>query len=195
MDLHRCRVGNAAHRTHFRAAAVIRPLAHPLLGRRVMRSSMLLLTLVPACASYAPGSFAARGQPFAGHGVTRGCLDVAVEVANDAYASGPVATFQFGNRCDHEQVVDLASVVVTGRTTDGKKVALSPHDPKGEIVALPLDARMVGRERIEYEPTPSGVELASVCLDLERIAGADGPPRPPLCFRFTVDSQIAKVMP
>ena len=77
-----------------------------------------------ACATYSPGSFAARGESFTGELTTVGCLDLAVAGTRDAVAPGPIVDFQFGNRCDHAVHVDLAAVRATGRTTSGEEVAL-----------------------------------------------------------------------
>lgn len=159
-----------------------------------MRTALLSLPLLGACASYAPGSFTSGQSPFAGHRVTTGCLDVAVEVTREAPGDSPVITYHFGNRCNRAQLVDLQAVLVTGRTADGTELALTPFDPGGEIRPLPLDGRLVGRENIEYQTSPSGADLASLCLAIGAIAGPDAAPMPPVCFRFT-SGRLAEVAP
>jgi len=156
--------------------------------------SIPALTVLTACASYAPGSFTSGRSPFAGHRVTTGCLDVAVKVVRENPGDSPVITYHFGNRCNHAQLVDLGAVVVTGRTTDGTEVALTPFDPGGEIEPLPLDGRLVGRENIEYQTSPSGADLASLCVAAGAITGPGAPPMPPVCFRFT-SGRLAEVTP
>jgi len=132
-----------------------------------------------ACATYRAGSFEASGEPFVGERTTAGCLDLAVDVARDAVATGPVVQYSFGNRCDRAATIDLATVAVTGRTSSGEEVAMVPYDPYGQIRALPLDARAFGRERIEYRTSRdfSG-DVIAVCVAIGSVGGANGPTAP-----------------
>jgi hypothetical protein len=122
---------------------------------------------------YRPGSFVMAGEPFVGDRVQTDCLDVAVKVSRESVAPGPVVDYQFGNRCDRVATIDLKSVRVTGRTASGEELAMVAYDPYGTMVALPLDARTAGRERIEYRTARdwSG-EVVSVCVSVGDLAGA-----------------------
>lgn len=146
-----------------------------------MRAVLLVLATgaCAACATYRAGSFEASGEPFLGERTTAGCLDLAVDVARDAVATGPVVQYAFGNRCDRAATIDLASVRVTGRTASGEEVAMVPYDPYNEIRALPLDARAFGRERIEYRTSRdfSG-DVVAVCVAIGSIGGASAPAAP-----------------
>lgn len=117
------------------------------------------------CATYRAGSFEASGEPFLGERVTAGCLDLAVDVARDAVATGPVVQYQFGNRCDRAATIDLGGAAVTGRTSSGEEVTMVAYDPYNQIRPLPLDARAFGRERIEYRTSRdfSG-DVIAVCV-------------------------------
>lgn len=161
-----------------------------------MRAAILVIATAAtaACASYRAGSFEMSGEPFLGERTTAGCLDLAVEVARDAVATGPVVQYQFGNRCDRVATIDLAGVRVTGRTSSGEEVAMVAYDPYGQIRPLPLDARGSGRERIEYRTTRdfSG-DVVAVCVAIGSIGG-DGAPRAPLdttCKDVTPPSALA----
>lgn len=125
-----------------------------------------------ACATYRPGSFDMSGEPMLGERTTAGCLDLAVDVARDAVATGPVVQYSFGNRCDRAATIDLGNVRVTGRTASGEEVAMVAYDPYNDIEPLPLDARASGRERIEYRTSRdfSG-DVIAVCVAIGAIGG------------------------
>jgi hypothetical protein len=146
-----------------------------------MRAVLLVMATgaSAACASYRAGSFETSGGPFLGERTTAGCLDLAVEVARDAVATGPVVQYQFGNRCDRVTTIDLGGVRVTGRTASGEEVAMVAYDPYGQIRPLPLDARGAGRERIEYRTSRdySG-DVVAVCVAIGSIGGDGSPPAP-----------------
>ncbi|MBK9037299.1 MAG: hypothetical protein IPL61_39660 [Myxococcales bacterium] len=128
------------------------------------------------CATYSPGSFAARGESFTGQLATIGCLDLAVAGTRDAVAPGPVVDFQFGNRCDHAVHVDLSAVRATGRTSAGERVALVAYDPYGEIARQKLEARGIGRERLEYRSARDfGTDLIEVCVEVGQITEGGAP--------------------
>ncbi|KAB2881763.1 MAG: hypothetical protein F9K40_23845 [Kofleriaceae bacterium] len=147
-----------------------------------MRAVPLILAtgVSAACATYRAGSFEMSGEPMLGERTTAGCLDLAVDVARDAVATGPVVQYQFGNRCDRAATIDLGGVRVTGRTATGEEVAMVPYDPYNEIRALALDARASGRERIEYRTSRelSG-DVVAVCVAIGAIGG-DAVPAAPL---------------
>lgn len=118
-----------------------------------------------ACATYRAGSFQSGSEPFVGERTQAGCLDLAIDVKRDPVATGPVVQYQFGNRCDRSTTIDLAAVEVTGRTASGAEVAMVAYDPYDQIRALPLDARGVGRERIEYRTAREfGGDVIAVCV-------------------------------
>ena len=140
-----------------------------------MRAAVLSVALT-ACA-YGPGSFHHFGHEFSGQRTTVGCLDLAVERRPDLTSGGTVLAYDFGNRCDHPAVVDLATVAVVGRTVAGDEVKLSPFDPEHELKVLSLDGRAAGQEAIAY---PSNIALAEVCVDASSISHQGGPAW--LCF-------------
>jgi hypothetical protein len=139
-----------------------------------MRVVLLSCALI-GCA-YQPGSFAHAPKNFAGQRVTVGCLDLAVDRRADL-SIGPVLEYQFANRCDHATMIDLASVAVTGRTAEGRDVALRPFDPEAELHPVALDGRSAGREALAYPATGAILEI---CVDAATLARA-GAPRW-LCF-------------
>jgi hypothetical protein len=115
-----------------------------------------------ACApAYRPGSFTRGIEPFAGERVTVRCLDLALARRADLRASAVIA-YEFGNRCNHPQIVDFAAVRVVGRTADGREQPLQPYDPRGELEPLRLGGRYRGKEAIAYT---SGEAIAEVCVD------------------------------
>lgn len=125
------------------------------------------------CQSYSPGSFTHAGAPFTGQMLTIECLDLGVASDPDPIVAGPVVAYQFGNRCDRAVEVDLAAVRATGRTADGREVALVAYDPYRTLRALRLEARSSGRERLEYRKADDlGTDLVSVCLALDGITRA-----------------------
>jgi hypothetical protein len=101
-----------------------------------MRAAVLSVALT-ACA-YSPGSFRHFRHDFPGQRTTVGCLDLAVERRADLTTGGTVIAYEFGNRCDHPAVVDLAAVDVVGRTFAGDEVKLAPFDPERELRALAI---------------------------------------------------------
>ncbi len=139
-----------------------------------MRAVILVMATgaTAACATYRPGSFDMSGEPMLGERTTAGCLDLAVDVARDAVATGPVVQYSFGNRCDRASTIDLGNVRVTGRTASGEEVTMVAYDPYNDIKPLPLDARAFGRERIEYRTSRdfSG-DVIAVCVAIGAIGG------------------------
>jgi hypothetical protein len=123
--------------------------------------------LALAGCAYEPGSFHSISQPFSGHELTIGCIDIAIDRRADLPSGDAVVSYSFGNRCDHPAVVDLAKAKVFGRSDDGSRIDLVAYDPRHEIEALWLDGRAVGREAIAY---PSESPLSEVCVDAASIA-------------------------
>jgi hypothetical protein len=115
--------------------------------------------------AYHAGSLATTepGQP-----ITIGCLDLAIDRRPDLPDGTTVVAYAFGNRCDGPALVDLASVVVVGRTGDGRAIALVPHDPRDQIEALYVDGRATGREAIAYVGQ-EGEPMQEVCIDAASI--------------------------
>lgn len=149
--------------------------------------SVLLAAALAAC-GYQPGSFQYPHAYVAGQRATVGCLDLSVGVRQRTPRAA-VIEYDFGNRCEHPSVVDLAAARVIGRTADGREVSLAPYDPNGELRALPLDGRSTGHEAIAYESEKSPV--AEVCVDAAAIAHAG---RRWLCFAAP-RAQVAEVTP
>ncbi|NVB82978.1 MAG: hypothetical protein HOV81_31660 [Kofleriaceae bacterium] len=154
-----------------------------------MRAAVLSIALI-GCA-YRPGSFSHPRQGFLGQRTTVGCLDLSVERRPDLTGGGTVLAYEFGNRCDHATTVDLASVVVVGRTYDGAERRLSPYDPRAEIRSLSIDGRTAGREAIAYPDATA--HFAEVCVDAASLA--DQTPARWLCFAGRVPPQLAEVTP
>jgi hypothetical protein len=140
-----------------------------------MRAAVLSVALT-ACA-YSPGSFSHFKQEFPGQRTTVGCIDLSVERRPDLTSGGTILGYQFGNRCDHPAVVDLASVAVIGRTVAGDEVSLAPYDPDKEIRSLKIDGRTTGEEAIAYQ---SNIALAEVCVDASTVSHEGAPTW--LCF-------------
>ncbi len=134
------------------------------------------LVAITACA-YQPGSFRGLAASFPGQRTTIGCLDVTVDERHERDGVAELE-YNFGNRCDHPTVVDLAAVRVFGRTGDGRELAMAAIDRRHELRALPIDGRLAGREAIAYDAGPG--ELAAVCVDVAPIAHAT--PAQWLCF-------------
>lgn len=162
-----------------------------------MRPVAILFIGVAACSTYKPGSFVSRGEPFVGELTTAGCLDLAVAVTREAIAPGPVVNYQFGNRCDRAQTIDLQRVTVTGRTSNGEEVAMVPYDPYGEMVPLPLDARAAGRERIEYRLASdfSSGDVVSVCVAIGALAAEGTSQLAVTCHQLAPTGAVAEVSP
>jgi|MudIll2142460700_1097286.scaffolds.fasta_scaffold09400_2 hypothetical protein len=140
--------------------------------------AFLVGVLLAGC-GYQPSSFRSDVQ-FPGQRATAGCLDISIERRDRSTSGEVVFAYTFGNRCDRPVIVDLASVTVIGRQTDGKPLVLHPYDPHREIEPRWLDGRAVGRETLAYE---ASVMLVDICVDAGSI------PRSPmswwLCFAST----------
>jgi len=153
--------------------------AKELLGP--LRRALLWCTLI-GC-GYQPGSFAYPDIAFAGQRATVGCLDVAVERRADVpieVGTGAVLRFQFANRCDRPQAIDLGAVAVIGRSTAGGDERLSPYDPHAELHPVALDGRSVGAESLAYS---ADHPMQQVCVDVATLVHQE-PPRW-LCFAGT----------
>jgi hypothetical protein len=139
---------------------------------------------------YKPGSFAYPDTVFAGQRATVGCLDVAVERRADVpieAGTGAVLRFQFANRCDHPQAIDLGAVAVIGRSAAGVDERLAPYDPRAELHPVALDGRSVGAESLAY-PADHPMQ---VCVDVATLVH-QGPTRW-LCFAGTAGAVIGSV--
>lgn len=141
-----------------------------------MRLATLGLILAGCSKAYQPGSFAEGKAEFSGEKVRVGCVDLAVSRRPD-HGGAAVLDYQFGNRCNHGTLIDLARVRVVGRAIDGTERALVPHDPRRELRPLTLDARRIGLEVIAY---PAPVPTAQVCIDVASVVHAR--PARWLCF-------------
>lgn len=140
---------------------------------------------------YKPGSFAYPDAVFAGQRATVGCLDVAVERRADVpieVGAGAVLRFQFANRCDHPQAIDLGAVAVIGRSAAGDDERLAPYDPRAELHPVVLDGRSVGAEALAY---PAAHTMQQVCVDVATLVHQE-PPRW-LCFAGTPGTVVGSV--
>jgi hypothetical protein len=134
---------------------------------RITQMRVGILMAVVGCA-YQPGSFSIVGAPFSGPHVALGCIDLSVDRRPDV--SPPIVRYMFANGCNHRVTLDLATVRVVGRDHDGHQLAMTAYDPHHEIRPLPLGARLVSDERIEYHATDER-PIDSVCID---VGGVDG---------------------
>jgi hypothetical protein len=153
------------------------------------RRALLWCTLI-GC-GYKPGSFAYPDTAFAGQRATVGCLDVAVERRADVpieVHTGAVLRFQFANRCDHPQAIDLGAVAVIGRSVAGGDERIAPYDPRAELHAVALDGRSMGAESLAY---PADHTMEQVCVDVATLV----PQEPPrwLCFAGTAGTVVGSV--
>ncbi len=150
-----------------------------LLTQRRMRAlpSLCLAPLIVGACAYQADSFTYAEQRFRGQHVTIDCLDLAIERRPVAVRGRVVLAYEFGNRCDQPAVVDLSSVRIVGRATDGATIELAAYDPRRQIRPARLDGRSVGREAIAYSST---VVVRDVCLDAAAIAHAS--PSQWICF-------------
>jgi hypothetical protein len=126
---------------------------------------VLPLVALVACYHYDPGSF----QGMVGTHVVLPCLDVAVWVQRDDQVPGPVVNYAFGNRCDHDAMVDLGAARVVARDDKGRELHLAAADPNREIRPLAMPARLAGQERIAYDGDFAERVLDQVCVDVGAI--------------------------
>jgi hypothetical protein len=150
----------------------------------------LLWCVLIGC-GYKPGSFAYPDTVFAGQRATVGCLDVAVERRADLRieaGTGAVLRFQFANRCDHPQAIDLGAVAVIGRSAAGADERLAPYDPRAELHPVALDGRSVGAEALAY---PADHAMSQVCVDVATLVHQE--PSRWLCFAGTARAVVGRV--
>ncbi len=140
-----------------------------------MRWGAIAIT-VAGC-SYSPGSFHHGLNYFPGTRTTVGCLDLAVDRRAD-HDGWSVLSFEFANRCEGPQTVDLAHLDVVGRDAEGREHTLRPFDPDGTIRPLPLDGRLSGAEALSY---PAHEAMVQVCVDVATLGDDAGPSRW-MCF-------------
>lgn len=155
--------------------AAVRGAGIALLCLQVRRAAFVLV-LASCSKAYQPGSFAEGTADFSGEKMQVGCLDLAISRRPDMDQVA-VLDYQFGNRCNHGTLVDLARVRVVGRALDGTERRLVPHDPRRELRPLKLDARTTGLEAIAY---PAESPSAQVCVDVASIVHEQ--PARWLCF-------------
>jgi hypothetical protein len=129
-----------------------------------MRAAVISIVLAGCYA----GDYTTITTPFVGTRANVGCIDVAVALTDDQTAPGPIVSYQFGNHCFHQAMIDLTSVRVVATTRDGLELELHANDPRGEIKPMQIDAWTAGDERIAYD-TPHPLE--KVCVDLGRFDG------------------------
>jgi hypothetical protein len=128
---------------------------------------LLWLALLGGC-TYTPHSFSGIRDGFPGTQIDLGgCLDLAVAATTDPLATGHVVSYSFGNRCGQRVGVDLASVRAVEVGLDGVRRPLRVFDPKHDIVAMPVESRWYGSERIQYLAELGQTDaFAQVCVDV-----------------------------
>ena len=149
-----------------------------------MRSNALLSTFLFLClflatgCSYRSGSLLQAPDTNTRAARQRGCVDVAVTLADDARVQKPSALllYAFGNRCEHPETFDLARVVVTGVNDDGTRLELAFNDPGNALHPELIEADASGKELIRYDvPKIDGKAVSDVksfdriCVDLLRV--------------------------
>lgn len=136
------------------------------------RLVVFAIAIASACA-YVPDSFSSRQTSFPGTRATVGCLDISVSLAAPSLASaGPVVQYSIGNRCDRATVVDFSAVRALSATGLSLGPELRAYDPLAELRPLPLEARTVITEQIEYRNIAPSSGRA-LCID---VGGLNGPP-------------------
>lgn len=132
-----------------------------------------LLLLLAACAPYQSGEVFRLGEMGQMDGARRfECLDVQVTPSFSEGRAWVPIHYAFGNPCRRAVAVDLSAVRV-GASHGGDETILRAYDPRGEIHAGELDARMRAEETIAYELPPSWVgKQLHVCVRLSSVAEA-----------------------
>lgn len=137
----------------------------------------LLLFVATGC-SYRSGSLLETPDSTSRAARQRGCVDVAVTLADDARVTKPSALllYSFGNRCEHPELFDLARVVVTGVTSDGLRLELTPNDPMGRMHPEMMEAGAEDKEPVRYDvpklegkPVSDVQAFEQICVDLRRV--------------------------
>lgn len=135
--------------------------------------SRVLLLAIPfasACA-YAPGSFSSYPSSFPGARATVGCLDVAATLTGGTLQQGPVVQYAVGNRCDQVTIVDFSAVHARSAAGPSLGPPMVPFDPRRELRPLPMEARSVITEQIEYRHAAPAAGHG-LCVD---VGGLNGP--------------------
>lgn len=152
-----------------------------------MRWFALPLSLLTACG---PAPYAAFGIVEAGDLDPRavrtlGCLDVGAAVLAPAHdGDAALLLLRVGNRCLHPERFDLRAARFYGVTGEGETRPLLPVDPRGELVALQVDAATNGREKIRLRGPEPGV-MRRVCVDFGRTVPSAGVVEAATCFEDT----------
>lgn len=140
------------------------------------RMLVVVALLAVGCRGYHPDSLSVAST---GELRTVGCLDMAVEPDADPEAVGPVVRLTFANRCDSAVAVDLAAIRASAVLHDGRRVAMRLFDPDSVVRPGLLEARLVGREILEFQaPGDATAGARELCLDLagvDRDAALDRP--------------------
>ena len=134
-----------------------------------------LVSLSGLGCTYRPGELVAWPDGPSHAARTRGCLDVAVVLADDERIAPPSAVldYRFGNRCERSATVDLVRVAAFGVAKDGSRHDLTAFDPQSQIHPLPLEVGSQGSEAIRYDVFKSDTQserFEKICVDLTRIA-------------------------
>jgi hypothetical protein len=128
--------------------------------------AVLAVSVVWGCPS--PYLSADMAQPIQAFG----CVDVHADCSWPAESTGPVATIDLGNRCDHGVVVDLGAIHATAVHREYEAdhaTACQPYDPDQEIRPRALSPGAHGAEWIEYHPIEAMDRIDMLVLDLGHI--------------------------
>lgn len=107
------------------------------------------------------------------------CVDLALDrVTYRPETSHVVVDYVFGNACDEDAPLDLATASVRGRTADGREIPLGLDEPAARNVRIaPLEARDGGHELLHYA---AAEPVTSVCIEIagvpERLCRDAAPP-------------------
>jgi hypothetical protein len=129
------------------------------------------IPIASACA-YVPDSFSSRQTSFPGMRTMVGCLDVAISLVGGPLQAAPVVQYSIGNRCDRPTVVDFSAIRARSASGVSFGPELRAYDPLVELRPLPMEARTVITEQIEYRHTAPSFGRA-LCID---VGGLNGPP-------------------
>lgn len=129
-----------------------------------MRQIAAVVALLGAC--YLPGDYSTLSTHFVGSRVQVGCIEIAVALTDDETAPPPIVSYQFGNSCLHQTLIDLSRIRVTGMSAD-TVIELTAHDPRHELRPMRIDALTAGDERIAYDGAASA--LQEICVDFGQL--------------------------
>src|SRR4051812_43959875 len=112
----------------------------PSIHRAVLVVVASLLLTTGCTPVYTPGAIFQTPQTATHAERRRGCVDIAVSLAEDDRlpAESVLLAYEIGNACEDAHTVDLARIKVTATTAD-REIKLIPYDPPVTIHAAVID--------------------------------------------------------